>query len=225
MFPAYSHAGVPGWPGHVASRFGQARAELDKPGIQTNIPTVTLLRTEKQNIFSGIITSKMRVQVLMRLFLNPANRAYLREMANEFGASPGQLREELGQLSSADIIKSEKVGRQIYYQANEEHTLFPELSSMVRKALGMDYIVDSIIRRLGKLERAALIDDYAEGKDTGIIDLALLGDIDHANLTDLTKKAENYLQRKIRVLVFDSSDRERYETTLRQRPALPVWES
>ncbi len=88
----------------------------------------------------------------------------------------------------------------------------------------MDHILDSILQRLGNLEAAALIDDYAEGRDTGIIDLALLGDIDHVNLNDLTRKAENYLQRKIRVLVFDAGDRERYEATLQQRPALPVWE-
>ncbi len=166
----------------------------------------------------------MRVQILMRLFLSPANRAYLREMANEFGASPGQLREELGQLADAEIVRSEKVGRQVYYRANEEHALFPELSSMVRKALGMDYILESIIRRLGKLERAALIDDYAEGRDTGIIDLALLGDINHVNLTDLTRKAEKYLGRKIRTLVYESNDRKRFEETVRERPALIIWD-
>lgn len=181
------------------------------------------LRTEKQNVFSGIITSKMRVQILMRLFLNPKNRAYLREMATEFHASPGQLREELGQLADAGIVESERVGRQVFYRANEKHALFPELHSMVRKALGMDHIMESILQRLGDLESAALIDDYAEGKDTGIIDLALLGDIDHANLGDLTRKAEKYLGRKIRVVVYDSSDRERFDALLAERPALPIW--
>lgn len=185
---------------------------------------VNKIRTEKQNIFTGIITSRMRIQVLRRLFLNPANRAYLREMAKEFGASPGQLREELGQLSAAEIIKSEKVGRQVFYRANPAHALFPELRSMVRKASGMDYILDSIIRRLGNLERAALIDDYAEGRDTGIVDLALLGDINHVNLADLTKKAEKYVGRKIRTLVFESSDVERFNATIETRPALVVWE-
>ncbi|HSH43532.1 MAG TPA: winged helix-turn-helix domain-containing protein, partial [Arenicellales bacterium] len=65
----------------------------------------------------------MRIQILMRLFLNPKNRAYLREMASEFGASPGQLREELGQLAEAGIVESERVGRQVYYHANEKHAL------------------------------------------------------------------------------------------------------
>lgn len=161
----------------------------------------------------------------MRLFLNPENRAYLREMASEFGASPGQLREELGQLAGADIVKSERVGRQVYYRANDQHALFPELNSMVRKALGMDCILDSIVRRLGSIEAAALIDDYAEGKDTGIIDLVLLGDVDHANLADLAKKAENYLKRKIRTLVYLPGDTANFEALMNSHPSLVIWDA
>lgn len=184
---------------------------------------MTQIRTEKQNVFAGIITSKMRVRILMRLFLNPRNRAYLREMASEFGASPGQLREELGQLADAGIVESERVGRQVYYQANDAHALFPELNSMVRKALGMDHIVESIIRRLGNLQMAALIDDYAEGRDTGIIDLALLGEIDQTNLSDLTQKTEKYLDRKIRTLIYEPSDADEFNAVIYSRPSLLIW--
>jgi DNA-binding transcriptional ArsR family regulator len=175
------------------------------------------------NVFTGLITSKMRVQIIMRLFLNPDNRAYLREMATEFGASPGQLREELRQLAGAEIVKSERVGRQVFYRANEQHVLFPELNSMVRKALGMDRIIESIVQRLGNLEQAALIDDYAEGKDTGIVDLVLLGEVDQGNLLDLTNKAENYLGRRIRTLVYDSTDIERFKSLIDGRPSLLIW--
>lgn len=165
----------------------------------------------------------MRIQILMRLFLNPKNRAYLREMATEFNASPGQLREELGQLAGADIVKSERVGRQVYYRANEKHSLYPELNSMVRKAIGMDRILDSIIGRLGNLEEAYVIDDYALGRDTGLIDLVLLGDIDHANLRDLVAKTERYLDRKIRVVVFDGSERKECKELVDQRSSLKLW--
>lgn len=94
---------------------------------------------------------------------------------------------------------------------------------MVRKALGMDHILESILCRLGDLEAAALIDDYAEGKDTGIIDLALLGDIDHANLRDLVTKAERYLDRKIRMVLFEPGEQEKYNKLLDQRVNLKLW--
>ena len=115
------------------------------------------------SIFSGLITSKTRIKILMRLFLNPKQNAYLRELAEEFNASPSQVREELRHLDDAGFLDSHKNGRQIQYQANQKHPLFHELQSMVQKALGMDRILDSILERLGNLEEAYLIDDYAEG--------------------------------------------------------------
>ena len=138
-----------------------------------------------ETIFSGIITSKTRIRIIMRLFLNPKRQAYLRELAEEFSVSPSQVREELQHLNSAGFLNSEKSGRQINYRANQSHPLFPELHSMVRKALGMDRILDSIIERLGDLDEAWLIDDYAEGKDTGIVDLVLVGNVNRESLADL----------------------------------------
>jgi len=142
----------------------------------------------------------------MRLFLNPNQHAYLREMAGEFNLSPSQVREELQHLNDAGLLEREKSGRQINYRANQKHPLFPELHSMVQKALGMDRILDSIIERLGDLEQAWLIDDYAEGKDTGLIDLLLVGNPDAEHLHDLTQKTERYIERKIRTLILSSED-------------------
>ena len=101
-------------------------------------------------LFTGLITSRTRIQILMRLFLNPQRQAYLRELAAEFDISPSQVKEELGQLHQAGLLRNERSGRQINYRANTTHPLFPELQSMVRKALGMDRILESIIERLGE---------------------------------------------------------------------------
>jgi DNA-binding Lrp family transcriptional regulator len=177
------------------------------------------------SIFSGLITSKTRIKILMRLFLNPKQHAYLRELANEFNASPSQVRDELRQLKEAGFLESSKNGRQIHYKANQKHPLFHELQSMVQKSLGMDRILDSILERLGNLEEAYLIDDYAEGKDTGIIDLVLVGDIDQENLIDLVRKTERYIDRKIRTLVLTQTEWQKLKTNLAKRPLLKLWES
>lgn len=173
--------------------------------------------------FAGLITSKTRVAIIMRLFLNPRRGAYLRELASEIGCSTSQVSGELKQLSQAGFLCCEQNGRQLRYQANTTHALFPELHSMVRKALGMDRILDSIIRRLGALERALLLDDYAEGKDTGIIDLLLVGDIDQRNLVDLVAKTERHVDRKIRTLCLSRNEYDRMLPQLDQRPQLLLW--
>ena len=176
------------------------------------------------SVFSGLITSKMRIRILMRLFLNPDRAAYLRELAGEFNASPSQVSEELRQLKEAGILAGEKRGRQVFYSANRKHPLFHELTSMVQKALGMDKILESIVERLGNLEQAWLIDDYAEGKDTGIIDLVLVGDIDQENLVDLVAKTERYIDRKIRTLVLDSAEFLAMASVFEMRPMLLIWQ-
>ena len=173
--------------------------------------------------FNGIITSKMKVRLLMRLFLNPGLQSYVRELADEMDVSPSQVKTELDNLNKAGLLQSEKSGRQIFYRANKYHPLFPELQSMVRKAMGMDSILESIISRLGELELAFLMDDYAEGKDSGIIDLGLVGNIDQNNLRDLVTKSEKYIGRKIRTLVLSHSEYEKMSDQLNKRPYLIIW--
>lgn len=174
--------------------------------------------------FTGLIGSKMRVRILMRLFLNPNGNAYLRELASEFQASPSQVKYELDQLKQADLLVSRKRGRQVLFSANTKHPVFNELQSMVKKALGMDRILESMIERLGSLEKAILLDDYAEGKDTGIIDLVLVGDIDQENLRDLTGKTEKYIDRKIRTLVLTAQEYNQLSANLSSRPYFVLWQ-
>ncbi len=177
------------------------------------------------NLLSGLIASKTRIKLLMRFFFNPKTRSYLRELAKEFNVSTNAVREELNQLKKTDLLKSEKNGRQVYYMANTEHALFPELKSMVGKVMGIDQVIDSIITRLGNLEKAYLVDDYAEGKDTGIIDILLVGNIDQYHLNDLTRKTEKYVKRKIRSLVLTKDEFNNFLSELEDRPRVLIWKA
>jgi hypothetical protein len=95
---------------------------------------------------------------------------------------------------------------------------------MVSKVMGIDQVIDGIVNRLGDLERAYLIDDYAEGKDTGIIDILLVGDVDHYHLNDLSRKTERYIKRKIRSLVLTREEFGDFLEKLANRPHLLIWE-
>jgi len=180
--------------------------------------------TYKQNIFSGLITSKTTIRILTRLFFNADRRAYVRQLAGEFGISPALVRDKLQQLQQAGLLSSERAGRQVLYRANVSHSLFPELQSMVRKSFGMNQILESIIYRLGDLEAAFLLDDYAEGKDTGLIDILLVGAINQENLADLVAKTESYIARKIRTMAVTADQFDEMQPLLNERPYLLLWE-
>jgi predicted transcriptional regulator len=177
------------------------------------------------NLLSGLISSKTRVKLLMRFFLNPQTRSYLRELAKEFDLSTNAVREELNQLTQTHLLKSEKSGRNVFYSANTAHTLFPELRSMVQKVMGIDQVIEGIVQRLGNLEKAFLIADYAEGKDTGIIDILLVGKIDDYHLNDLTRKTERYTKRKIRSLVMSRDEYQSLQYKFSKMPKLLIWKS
>ena len=176
------------------------------------------------DLFAGLIGSKTRIKLLIRFFFNPKTRSYLRELAKEFNVSTNSVREELNQLRKTELLNSEKNGRQVYYMANQEHPLFPELKSIVSKVMGIDQVIDGIVNRLGDLERAYLIDDYAEGKDTGIIDLLLVGNINQYHLNDLSRKTERYIKRKIRSLVLSRDEYNDLEPKFKKHPQVLIWE-
>lgn len=173
----------------------------------------------------AVIPSRMRIQILVKLFLNPGVSAYLRALAKEFDVSPNAVRTELNNLSRHKVLVSERDGRNVYYRANTGHPLFPELSSMVRKITGIDELLRSVVDRLGNLESAYLVGDYARGADSGIIDVVLLGDIDRAQLDDFVAKTEEYIGRKIRSLVLSRGEFERLQESKGFKPMLKLWES
>ena len=176
------------------------------------------------NLFAGLISSKTRIKLLVRFFFNPQTQSYLRELAKELNVSTNSVREELNQLTKTKLLKSQKSGRQVFYTANTKHPLFSDLKSMVAKVMGIDQVIDGIVHRLGDLEKAYLIDDYAEGKDSGIIDLVLVGNIDEYHLNDLSRKTERYIKRKIRPLVVSRSEYNTLLPKLKDRPRLLIWE-
>ena len=178
-----------------------------------------------QTMLDAVIPSRTRVQILVKLFLNPGIRAYLRSLAKEFDVSPHAVRTELNNLRRHKVLVSERDGRNVYFRANTGHPLFPELSSMVRKITGIDDLVKSVVDRLGNLEAAYLVGDYARGADTGIIDVVLVGRIDRVQLEDFVAKTEAYIERRIRSLVLSKEEFDRMRNSTGFKPILRLWES
>lgn len=95
------------------------------------------------------------------------------------------------------------------------------------KCLGLDKIVDNVINRLivriGELEFAFITGDYADGKDTGIIDLVLVGKLSMQQVRGYVQKAEKMIDRKIRLLVLRVEEFEKNKKNLASETALFLW--
>ena len=154
-------------------------------------------------MLNTLITSKTRINLLLKFFLNPGTKAYLRELASEFGESTNSIRVELNRLSDAKLLQSTHLGRKVIYRANNKHNLFRDIQSVVRKYVGLDYLIEDVVNRLGSVDAAYVIGDYARGIDSGLIDIVLIGTVDSDKLEKFVLKTGNLIDRKIRPLVLD----------------------
>ena len=173
-------------------------------------------------MLDALITSKTRVRLLVKFFLNPTLKAYLRQLANEFGESSNSVRLELNRLKEAGLLESHPEGNTIVYQAKQNHPLFPEIRKIVTKVTGIDSVVESLIERIGNMEHAYLVGDYAKGMDTGLIDVVLIGDLDKTILQEAVDTAEKLIDRKIRTLVLTKDEFEA-NTLKKNEPFLLLW--
>ena len=174
-------------------------------------------------MLNTLITSKTRINLLLKFFLNPGTKAYLRELAAEFGESTNSIRVELNRLSDAKLLESTTFGRKVIYKANVKHNLFFDIQSVVRKYVGLDRLVEDVVNRLGSIDAAYVIGDYARGIDSGLIDVVLVGIVDPESLEKFVLKTGNLIDRKIRPLILNSEEFDKLSARLDIDHALPIW--
>ena len=154
----------------------------------------------------ALISSKTRIKLLLKFFLNGTTTGYLRGLQSDFGESSNAIRLELNRLEKAGMLTSSLEGNKKVFRANQEHPLYDEIHNILRKHIGLDAIIETVVERLGNVEKVYLAGQFARGIDSPIIDLLFVGDVDQSYLIQLIEKAENLIHRKIRYLIYPSLD-------------------
>ena len=145
-----------------------------------------------------IITSKTRLRLLIKFFINVGNHGHLRGLAEEFGESTNSIRKELNNLVDAGYLFRLGEGNRIDYSANPTHPLFKKLQSIVRTHIGLDTILASVLERMGDVQQVVVVGDYASGIDSGIIETVIVGNsINQQYLAQLNPKIEGLINRKV----------------------------
>ena len=149
-------------------------------------------------MLNSLITSKTRLRVLVKFFIRAANKGHLNSLASEFGESTNGVRKELNKLKDAGYLVSNKEQNKVIYRANTKHPLYSVLQQLVKKHLRLDEMVETIVKRIGDVQKIILIGDYAKGIDSGLIEVLLIAnDINMDYLNELEKKLKNKIGRKV----------------------------
>lgn len=145
-----------------------------------------------------LITSKTRIRILVKFFINAANNGHLRGLAEEMNESTNAIRKELNNLSEAGYLEKKANQNKVSYKANIHHPLFKTLQEIVFKHLGLDAIIDMILARMGNVQQIVLLGDYANGIDSGAIEVLIVGqELNSAYIDQLSVKIEAEIKRKI----------------------------
>jgi len=162
-------------------------------------------------MLESLITSKTRIKLLLKFFLNINNQGYLRSLESEFNESTNGIRQELNRFEHAGLLLTESEGNKKLYRANTGHPLFKDLNSIILKFVGVEELLERVIDRLGNVQQVYLEGRIAQGLESDIVDLLFVGDdIDRNYLSSLVEKTEPLLKRKIRYLVFEEADAKVY---------------
>lgn len=165
-----------------------------------------------------LISSKTRIKLLMKFFLNSKNTAYLRNLEDEFNESTNGIRLELNKFEKAGFISAIKEGNKKVFSANVKHPLYKEINKIILKMTGIEYVVDYIVQRIGDLDSVYLIGKLAKGQNSDIIDIVIVcNNLNKAFLLEQIEKAEKKIGKKIRYVHFT---KEEFDLTKIKEPGM-----
>ncbi len=145
-----------------------------------------------------LITSKTRLRLLVKFFISQANKGHLNGLATEMSESTNSIRKELNHLYDAGYLNKSKSNNKIEYSVNSKHPLFKTLQKIVYKHLGLEDIVDVVLKRMGDVKQIIIIGDYAKGIDSGKIEVILVGkNLNFNYISQLESKIEKIISRKV----------------------------
>ncbi len=125
-------------------------------------------------VLKDLFSSSVRADVLSVLLNSPDEKFYMREIANLIRKNPSGVKRELDRLEKMGIVISEKVANLKYFRANKESPLYFELKDLIAKSLGLPGALKALLRASGA-KIAFIYGPYAEGEDTGEVDLLVIG--------------------------------------------------
>ncbi len=145
-----------------------------------------------------LITSKTRLRILVKFFINSANDGYLRGLSQEMHESTNAIRKELNNLEEAGYLQKVADKNRISYKANTNHPLFKTLKKIIFQHIGFDSLVTMVLERMGAVKKIVVIGDYAKGIDSGVIEVIILGDTLNLEYIELLAiKIEKEIKRKV----------------------------
>lgn len=142
-----------------------------------------------------------RRRLLAVLCMHAGQWFHLRELERlTAAASVGSIKKELDQLVSVGLLKVRKVGNQTQFCANEHHPVYPELSGLIRKSIGLVDVLRTALTPIAtQIQVAFVFGSMAQGTETphSDVDVMILGEAGFADAVNALHESQAALGREI----------------------------
>jgi DNA-binding transcriptional ArsR family regulator len=155
---------------------------------------------------------KTRQGILAATLVQPEKAWYASELAHRLGVPSSSLQRELHDLSEAGILKTNQQGRMVYYQANRDSPIFPDLRGLLLKTAGLvDVLAQALKPVAAKVATAFVYGSIAAGREESDsdIDLMVVGQVSPEDLALPLRRARESLGREINPTVYTPAEFER----------------
>jgi DNA-binding transcriptional ArsR family regulator len=152
---------------------------------------------------------KTRQGILAATLVQPEKAWYVSELARRMGVPSSSLQRELQELTEAGILKSHRQGRMVYYRANPDSPLFPDLRGLLLKTAGLvDVLRDALKPLAARITLALVYGSIASGQERSEsdIDLMVIGSVSPADLALPLRRAPEQLGREINPTVYSVAE-------------------
>lgn len=137
---------------------------------------------------ADLLFGRTRGAILALLYGRSDQSFYTRQIARAVDSSVGAVQRELENLSKVGLIVRSSIGSQVFYQANRDAPIFPELRALVNKTIGVFSVLRSALQSLSKQIVVAFVyGSVAREQETAQSDVDLLV-VGKATLDDILSR-------------------------------------
>jgi len=150
------------------------------------------------SVLAELLSSRVRAEVLRLLFGVTESELHGRELARRSAVNEAALRQELQKLKRLDLVHARRAGNRVYYRANADHPLFPEIHRLVLKTSGLVDVLSGVLK-MPRVKVAFVFGSVADGKATASsdVDLMVVGLLGLRELTSLLEGTAEKMGREV----------------------------
>ena len=181
-------------------------------------------------VLAELLSSRVKAEVFRLLFSIQGRELHVREIARQSGLNDATVRQELKRLTRSGVVKGRKDGNRLYYGANAEHPLYPDIRNLVLKTSGLVDVLGEALETRG-ISLAFVFGSVAAGIDKAQsdVDLMVVGNVSLRQLGKQLSGVSIRLGREINPHVMTTEEfarrvktRDHFLTTVRSAPRLFV---